>query len=57
MKQNRLPLGWDEKRIKKVLIHYESQTEEQAVAEDESAFDLEDQPLVGIPDEPVAKAQ
>ena len=57
MKQNRLPLGWDEKRIKEILTHYESQTEQQAVAEDESAFGVVDHPLTEIPGEPAAKAQ
>ena len=38
MKQSEFPLGWDEKRVKETLTHYESQTEEEAVAEDEAAF-------------------
>jgi hypothetical protein len=33
------PLGWDEERVRRVLAHYEVQTEEEAVAEDESAFE------------------
>ena len=37
MKQSSFPLGWDEERVRRVLAHYESQTEEQAVAEDEAA--------------------
>jgi len=37
MKQSRFPPGWDEKRVHDVLAHYESQTEEEAVAEDEAA--------------------
>jgi hypothetical protein len=32
MKKNRFPKGWDEERVKCVLDHYESQTEEEAVA-------------------------
>ena len=31
MKSN-FPPGWDEERVKKVLQHYESQAEEEAVA-------------------------
>ncbi|MBI5650596.1 MAG: hypothetical protein HZC40_09155 [Chloroflexi bacterium] len=34
---NHLPKGWNEKRVRKVLRHYETQTEDQAVAEDEMA--------------------
>ena len=36
MKQSKFPPGWDEQRVRRVLEHYESQTEEEAVAEDES---------------------
>ena len=43
MKQNNFPLGWDDKRVKETLTHYESQTEEKAVAEDEAAFEVTDQ--------------
>ena len=39
MKQSKYPEGWDEERVKKVIAHYESQAEEEAVAEDEAAFD------------------
>lgn len=39
MTANRYPPGWDEDRVRRVLEHYERQTEEEAVAEDEAAFD------------------
>jgi len=39
MRQNRFPPGWDEERVRKVLMHYEEQTEDEAVAEDEAAFE------------------
>jgi hypothetical protein len=38
MKQSKFPNGWDEARVKRVLVSYEEQTEEEAVAEDEAAF-------------------
>ena len=38
MKQSKFPAGWDEERVRRVLIYYEKQTEEKAVAEDEAAF-------------------
>ncbi len=38
MKQNKLPLGWDAQKLERVLAHYEDQTEEEAIAEDEAAF-------------------
>ena len=36
MKQSRFPPSWDEQRVRRVLEHYESQAEEEAVAEDEA---------------------
>jgi hypothetical protein len=39
MKQSKFPEGWDEERVRRVLAHYEAQTEEEAVAEDEAALD------------------
>ncbi len=43
MRQKRFPPGWDEARVRRVLAHYEDQTEEQAVAEDEAAVEQPDQ--------------
>ena len=34
---SKLPAAWDEEHVKRVLAHYEEQTEEEAVAEDEAA--------------------
>lgn len=31
------PPGWDEERVQAVIRHYDSQTEDEAVAEDEAA--------------------
>ncbi len=38
MKKSKFPKGWDEKRVSTVLAHYEQQTEDEAMAEDENAF-------------------
>jgi hypothetical protein len=38
MKKNKFPPGWSESRVRRVLSHYESQTESEAVAEDEAAY-------------------
>ena len=43
------PPGWDEERVRQVLAHYETQTEEEAVAEDERAFGERDRTVVEIP--------
>ena len=39
MNQNRFPPGWDESRVRRLLDHYEAQSDEEAVAEDEAAFE------------------
>lgn len=49
MKKSRFPKGWDEKRVKKVLAHYEKQSEEEALAEDEAAYEDKSQAIVEIP--------
>jgi hypothetical protein len=49
MKRSRFPKGWDEKRVKKVLANYEKQTEEEAVAEDEAAYEDRTQTIIEIP--------
>ena len=48
-KQNKFPKGWNEARVRAVLEHYESQTEEQAVAEDEAAFRSRTQTVMVVP--------
>ena len=40
MRQARFPVGWDEDRVRRVLEHYEEQSDEEAVAEDEAAFEV-----------------
>jgi hypothetical protein len=57
MKQSKFPPGWDEERVKRVLVHYESQTEEEAVAEDEAMFEAADQTVMEIPTELVPKVR
>lgn len=51
MKQSKFPPGWDETRVQHVLAHYEAQTEEQTVAEDEAAFEDPNQTFIEIPNE------
>ena len=38
--QNRFPEGWDEDRVLRIIDHYENQTDEEAIAEDEAAFEI-----------------
>ena len=49
MREKRFPPGWDEDRVQKVLAHYEEQTEAEAVAEDEAAFEEPTQTVMEVP--------
>ena len=49
MKQSKFPKGWDEEKVHKVLAHYEKQTEEQALAEDEAAYEDRTQTTIDVP--------
>lgn len=48
-KRNRFPKGWNEARVRDILEHYENQTEDEAVAEDEAAFRSRDQTVMVVP--------
>jgi hypothetical protein len=49
MRQHRFPPGWDAERVQKVLKHYEEQTEDEAVAEDEAAPPDQTQTMMAVP--------
>ena len=49
MKQSKFPPGWDEQRVQRVLEHYESQSDEEAVAEDEAGVSTST--VMNVPEE------
>lgn len=51
MKQSKFPRGWDQVRVADVLGHYEAQSEEEAVGEDEAALHAPDQTVMEVPRE------
>ena len=51
MKQSKFPPGWDEERVRDVLEYYERQTDDEAVAEDEAAFESETETFIQVPNE------
>ncbi len=57
MKQSKFPKGWDENRVREVLARYETQTGEEAVAEDEAASEDSKQTLMEIPNELVPRVR
>ena len=48
MKQQ-FPPGWDEARVRRVLQHYDNQTEQEAIAEDEAAFEAPTHTVMEVP--------
>ncbi len=57
MNSNAFPPGWDEERVRRVLEHYDQQSEEEAVAEDEAAYEDHTHALIDVPVEIVAEVR
>jgi hypothetical protein len=49
--ENRFPSGWDDKRVRKVIAHYDSLTDDELAAEIEAAAAAAGQTLVSVPTE------
>lgn len=47
--KNQFPAGWNEARVRAVLEHYDQQSEDEAVAEDEAAFRARGQTVMVVP--------
>ncbi|MDE2837928.1 MAG: hypothetical protein OXL97_10555 [Chloroflexota bacterium] len=50
-KKTEFPPGWDEERVRRVLQHYESLSEDEAVAEGEAAFEDSTETVMTVPKE------
>ncbi len=57
MKNSNFPPGWDEERVRKVIDHYERQSEDEVVAEDEAAYEDASCTLMEVPKELVSKVR
>jgi hypothetical protein len=55
MKANKFPPGWDAERVRRVLEHYEQQSDDEAVAEDEAAFEPPTHTAMEVPVDLVPK--
>ena len=49
MSKQHVPAGWDKIRVQRVLDHYEAQSDEQTVAEDEAAFERPTHTVMEVP--------
>jgi hypothetical protein len=54
MKHTKFPVGWDEERVKRVLDHYEQQSDDEAVAEDEATYESTTHTAMEVPVELVS---
>lgn len=51
MSEQKYPPGWDEARVRNLIAQYEQMDDDEMVAEDEAAPELEGQTLMVIPTE------
>jgi hypothetical protein len=49
MSESKYPPGWDEPRVRRVLEHYEGLSDEEAVAEDEAAYEATTHTAMDVP--------
>ena len=49
MSKINFPAGWDAERVRRVLEHYEGQSDDEAVAEDEAAFEATTHTAMEVP--------
>ncbi len=49
MREAHYPPGWDAARVRRVLEHYEMQSDVEAVAEDEAAFEATTHTVMEVP--------
>lgn len=54
-KKQKYPAGWDEKRVREVIDHYENQTDEEHLAEIEAAQKAENITMMAVPSDLVPK--
>jgi hypothetical protein len=57
MTETPFPAGWDEARVRRLLEHYASQSDEEAVAEDEAAFESTTHTIMEVPVELVPEVR
>jgi hypothetical protein len=57
MSTQKFPPGWDEARVREVLSHYETQTDDEQFAEIEAALESENVTLMAVPSELVPEVR
>jgi hypothetical protein len=54
---NRYPRGLNRRKVQAIIAHYENQTEEEAFAEDEAAYQSDKVTMMGVPVKLVPQVQ
>ncbi len=54
VEQQDFPPGWDAEKVKALAEYYDNQSDDEALAEDEAAFEAEGQTLMMVPNELVS---
>ena len=57
MSEPKFPPGWDEERVRRVIAHYDAQTEDEQFAEIEAAREAEGVTLMAVPTELVPEVR
>lgn len=56
MSQSKFPTGWDEEKVRRVLAHYEEQTDEDTLLEDEAGIEPSET-VMNVPHDLVPKVR
>ena len=56
MKETKLPEGWDERQVQRVAAHYDAQSEDEAILEDDAGVQSSDT-VMNVPRELVAEVR
>jgi hypothetical protein len=56
MSQSKFPEGWSEEKVRRILAHYEEQTEDEALAEDEAGI-KSSETVMSVPHDLVPKVR
>jgi hypothetical protein len=57
MSKSQIPKGWNQELVSNVLAHYEAQTDDEAVAEDEAAYEAITSTSMNVPVDLVPKVR
>ena len=51
MSEQKFPTGWDQARVKRLIDHYDTMSDDELTAEDEAALEAKGQTLMVVPTE------